>query len=288
MPNADPPRSIRVAELVEDYDVFLLDAYGVLVHAGGALPGAAAFIRRLRREGKRFFVVTNDASRLPETSARRYQSFGLEVEVEQVITSGSLLRPYFERARLEGARCMVLGPPDSVRYVEEAGGRVLDADADQRYEAFVVCDDAGYPFLDTLDTALSALYRHFDRGDAPHLVLPNPDLIYPRSEDLYGFTSGAVAMLLEAALARRYPERGLVFARLGKPHAPVFEEARRRAGAGRAVMIGDQLETDIAGARRAGIDAVLLGTGVTRWQDIGRELRPDERPTHLLDGLDET
>ena len=109
------------------------------------------------------------------------------------------------------------------------------------------------------------------------MILPNPDLIYPAGAGAYGFTSGAVALLLEAALARRYPERAPRFTRLGKPHAPLFDEARRRLGGDRLLMIGDQLETDIAGALAAGIDAALVVTGVTRWR------RALVVPTYLLE-----
>ena len=275
--------SITAQEIADRYDVVLLDSYGVLVHAGGPLPGAAAMLERLRRRGRAYFVVTNDASRLPGTSADRFVRFGLDVRAEQVITSGSLLAPYFAREGLGGARCMVLGPKDSRAYVAAAGGVVVPPDVAAGYDALVVCDDAGYPFLDTVDVAISALYRHFDRGDDVRLICPNPDLVYPKGENEYGFTSGGVALLLEAALRRRYPERDLAFARLGKPHPPMFEEALRRAGEGRAIMIGDQLETDVAGARRAGIDAALVTTGVTRTA----ALHPDApcAPTYLLDRL---
>jgi len=64
--------SITVDELLARYDLFLLDAYGVLVSASGALPGAADLVRRIPQQGKEYLVVTNDASRSPETSARRY------------------------------------------------------------------------------------------------------------------------------------------------------------------------------------------------------------------------
>lgn len=151
----------------------------------------------------------------------------------------------------------------------------------------IVCDDAGYPFLDTLDTALTALFRHFDRGDRPALILPNPDVIYPRGAADYGFTAGAVAMLLEAALARRYPAEAPTFVRLGKPFSPIFDEAKRRAGGGRVVMVGDQLETDVAGARAAGLDAVLLdtgGPGVTSWRHA--RIAPERAPTYVMRSLE--
>jgi len=270
------PTTARIAELIDRYDAILLDAYGVLVHADGALPGAAELIDHLRAIGKPFFVVTNDASKLPETGAARYQSFGLAIDADHMITSGQLLA----NTGIDGARCMVLGTADSAAYVRAAGGTVVAPDEDARYDVIVVGDDAGYPFLDTMDVALTVLFRHFDRGDRVRLILPNPDLLYPRSETSYGFTAGGVAMLLEAALARRYPTRGIAFERLGKPFPPLFAEARRRAATDNLVMIGDQLETDIAGANAAGIAAALLTTGVSRWDERSGQGGP--QPTYLL------
>jgi HAD superfamily hydrolase (TIGR01450 family) len=277
------PATIEAFELLERYDTLLLDAFGVLVHSGGALPSASRFIETLCRRDKRFFVVTNDASTLPENSARRFQGFGLQIREQSIITSGSLIAPYFEAAGLTGARCLVLGPADSKTYVRQAGGELVEAAENAEYDALVVCDDDGYPFLPTLDLTLSSLIRLFDAGRAPRLILPNPDLIYPKGERGFGFTSGAVVLLLEAALHQRYPVERPTFVRLGKPFGPIFREARRRSGDGSLVMIGDQLETDVAGARAAGIDAALLATGVTNWERSNGD--PKKAPTFLLRSL---
>ena len=276
------PTAVTIDRLIQDYDTLLLDAYGVLVDATGPLAGAADLIARLRSLGKPFFVVTNDASRLPSTCAARFARYGLTIADDEIITSGSLLADYFERRGLHGAPCAVLGPADSMTYVREAGGVIVELSPEAPIRALVVCDDSGYPFLETCDAALSAVFRHFDRGDAVDLVLPNPDLIYPKTPGAFGFTAGAVALLIEAALERRYPNRGARFDRLGKPGAALFEAARRRAGGGRLVMIGDQLETDIAGARAAGIDAALLSAGVSQWND---SVPAASAPTYLLDGI---
>jgi len=104
-------------------------------------------------------------------------------------------------------------------------------------------------------------------------VLPNPDLVYPKGSGEFGFTAGAMALLIETALARRFPGRGLAFDRLGKPAPHLFAEAQRRLGVARVVMIGDQIETDIAGARAAGIDAALL-EGVSRWSNSRSGIAP--------------
>ncbi len=242
--------------------MLLLDAYGVLVSSSGALPGAADFIARLNREARRYFILTNDASKLPETAAVRYGRFGLELDPARIITSGSLLGRYFAEHRLAGAAVLVLGPADSVRYVELAGGRVVRAD--EPFDVLVIGDESGFPFLETVDIALTTLFRGLDAGHRVRLVLPNPDLVYPSGSGGFGFAAGSVAAMFEAALGARYPGRDdLRFARLGKPHRAIFDEALARAGTRRMVMVGDQLETDIRGARDFGLDSVLVAGGVS-------------------------
>lgn len=280
---------VKLADVLDRYDAVLLDAFGVLVDGSGALPGAAELVAELRRRAMRYLVVTNDASRLPETAAGRFSRFGLDIPAGDVLTSGQLLTPYFAERGLAGARCLVLGTEDSQRYVADAGGVVCPIDADGDYQLVAVCDDEGYPFLEGVNATVSVLFRAFDAGRATHLVLPNPDLVFPAGGGRFGFTSGAIALLFEAALARRYPEQRIEFDRLGKPHRPLFDAAVRRLGTRRLLVVGDQLETDIAGARRAGLDAALLVTGVSRWQP-GSPGSPGsidaaEGPTYLLDRL---
>jgi HAD superfamily hydrolase (TIGR01450 family) len=273
---------ITMEKLMAKYSVMLLDAYGVLVHASGALPGAARLIDTLNRTQKPYYILTNDASKLPATSAKLFQSFGLAIAPDKIITSGSLLVDYFAVNQLKDAPCAVLGPGDSVRYVELAGGRVVAAR--DPFEVLVIGDESGYPFLETVDSALSGLFNKLDRGADIHLVLPNPDLIYPKTDRGFGIASGSIALMLEAALQRRYPSRPeLKFTRLGKPHAAIFEEAQARSGTRDMVMIGDQLETDIRGAVEFGLAAVLVNTGINnlKLNAVDASLQP----TYYLDSL---
>lgn len=276
-----PTRITRLDALIERYDALLLDAYGVLVNLDGALPGAVALIDRLNALGKPYWVLSNTAARLPENAARRYRGFGLAIEPERILTSGMLLGPYFASQGLIGRRTRVLGPPDSVRYVELAGGVPVEPGGD--FEVVVLADQDGFPFLETVDGLLSRLFAKLDAGVRVPLILPNPDLVYPKGGG-WGITSGSVALMIEAALEQRYRQRDeLRFVRLGKPHAALFEAAARTAGSRNLVMIGDQLETDIQGANDFGIDSALVAGGVA-----GRAPRlsgEGPRPTWLLTSL---
>jgi HAD superfamily hydrolase (TIGR01459 family) len=283
MPTEQIPH-ITVDELLARYQVFLLDAYGVLVASGGALPGAASFLRRLAGSGKDALVVSNDASRSPATSAARYQRFGLPITADRILTSGQLLGEHFARSGLVGARCIVLGTADSETYVREAGGEVAAAHDDSA-SVVVVADDDGYPFLDTVNEVVTVLLRRLGRGQPTSLVLPNPDLVFPRGPDAFGITAGAIAAAIEAVLALRDPQGHARFVALGKPHRPMFEAALRRfpgVDQRRIVMLGDQLGTDILGAQRFGLDSVLVETGVARFGDLEGS---DVRPTFKMQGL---
>lgn len=267
-------------ELIDRHDLFLLDAFGVLVTGAGAVDGAAELLAALDDAGVPFLVVTNDASRLPETAGARLRRFGLPVADDHLLSSGMLLEPLFRRRGLVGARCMVLGPPDSEEYVRRAGGEIVPIADDAECDALIVGDDDGYDFLRGVDAAITVLFRMIDRGAGPAMIVPNPDIIYPRGGDRYGYTAGGVALLLEAALARRYPGAGLELERLGKPHLPLFREAlARHPGKTRPLMIGDSIETDIAGANAAQIDSALLA-------GVSRQARPGgPAPTYAIASL---
>jgi len=268
--------------LIEQYDVLLFDAYGVLVDSSGALPGAKELIRHLNSTGKPYYILTNDASRLPETASERYGKSGLEIPPGQIITSGSLLTGYFKQHRLSGKRCIVLGTDDSRLYIDQAGGRIISPEEDM--DVLVVADERGYPFLETIEAAFSSLCRAIDDLRRIHLILPNPDLLFPKGGQAFGFGAGSIAGMFEAALALRYPHPGApAFVRLGKPEIGLFEEAYSRTQTRNMVMIGDQLETDIRGALAFGIDAAWIETGVTAGGTP--RIPPDLQPTYRLASL---
>ena len=276
-----PIKDTTMQELIARYPVILFDSFGVLASSNAVLPGAVELIANLNAIAKTYFVLTNDASALPESRSENYAKLALNIKPEQIITSGGLLSRYFADEHLQGLRCVILGPEDSVRYVQIAGGEVVPIGAD--FDAVVIGDQSGFPFLETMDQVMTDLFRKTDKGENVRLILPNPDLIYPDG-DGFGFASASIAMLLESALKLRYPERDdLHFIRLGKPHEAIFAEALRRSGTRDMVMIGDQLETDIKGANDFGLDSVLVGTGIAV---LDLSCAPESmRPTYTLRSL---
>jgi HAD superfamily hydrolase (TIGR01450 family) len=274
----------RIRHLLGAYDTILIDAYGVLVTHDAPLPGAGPLVDHLNATGKPYFILTNDASRSPERSSARFAERGLSIAPERILTSGGMIASHFAEHGLAGARTAVLGTEDSARFVKEAGATLVELEDSLDIEVLVVCDERDYPLPERLDLALSALFRAAEAGRPLHLVLANPDLIYPAGPGRFGFTGGAMAALLEIAYRFRFPEHSTAaFIPLGKPHPPMFLEARRRAGPGPMVMLGDQLGTDILGAANAGIDSALVLTGVFRAEHL--QASP-VRPTYLLRTLD--
>jgi ribonucleotide monophosphatase NagD (HAD superfamily) len=281
------PTPITVRELLDRYAGVLLDVYGVLLDARGPLPGAAELIAELSRRQLPYAIVTNDASRSAATYAARFARHGIAIAPERFVTSGSLLPGYLRVHGLAGARVCVLGTADSIAYVREGGGVPLALEPGMELDALAVCDDDGFDFLRGCELALSAVVRAVEAGRRPALILPNPDLVYPKGGGELGFTAGSIALLVETALARRFPAHGLRFVHLGKPEPHLFAEAANRLELppGQLVMIGDQLETDVAGARAAGIDACLLA-GVSSWEHARHaEHAAKVAPTWLLDKL---
>jgi HAD superfamily hydrolase (TIGR01450 family) len=275
---------VHLGDLVDRYEALLFDAYGVLVHLDGPLPGAREAIAHLNAIGKPYLIVSNDAARTGASAAARYQGFGLAIPEDRVVSSGVVLRSYLAAEGLTGLRCMVIGPPDSQTLVREAGAEVVPAEDGVDADALVLCDEAGPPLLPAMDAALTLALRRAEAGRPLRLLLPNPDLIYLRGHGQFGLTAGSLALIIEAALAQRHPGRSdLTFLRLGKPYPAIFEEALRRAGTRRAVMVGDQLGTDIAGARGVGLDAVLSATGLTVIDDT--PVPADAVPIGVLPGL---
>jgi 4-nitrophenyl phosphatase len=273
------PTAITIRELLDRYAGVMLDVFGVLIDASGPLPGSRELLTELERRGMPFAIVTNDASRSTATYANKFADLGLGVDAERFVTSGGLLPGYVRNQGLAGARMCVLGTADSLEYVRAGGAVPVKLAAGIEIDALAVCDDDGFPFLSGIEHALSAVVRAIDSGRRPPLILPNPDLVYPKGSGELGFTAGAIALLIEAALARRFPAERFVFTRLGKPEPHLFVEAARRLEVTPLVMIGDQIETDIVGARAAGIDSALL-SGVSRWSSASLVA-----PNFLLDTI---
>lgn len=277
------PQVIDVSFLLERYEVFLIDAFGVLVNTEGALPGAATFLEHLHKIEKPFYLVSNGSQYSPDENEIRYANKGLHIPKERIISSASMIAPWIEKNNFKGKNFLVLGPEKTKNRIREAGG-VLCKDDENRPDILVIGDQTGYDLLEGIDHMISIVFQSIDRGQPLPVVVPNPDVIYPKASQSYGITAGALALILQESVRLRYPDCPFEITYLGKPYSHLFEEARKREGSKTMVMIGDQLETDIRGANTFGIDSVLIGTGVSELSKIKFKDR-DTTPTYVLKDL---
>ncbi len=282
-----PAKTATIAEIIDHYDLFLIDAYGVLMTSAGPLPGAPEFMASvIAAADKDYFILTNDASRTPESCVRVYRERGFDIPLVKVLSAGVAIIEAFRTQNLAGLRTLVLGRTDTAECVRRAGGLVTPISDDVDYDVLVIGDDSGFDFLPTMNSLLTATHRLLKRGKKLKFFLANPDLLYPRSANSFGFTSGSVARFLEIGLRDLHPKHDLSFEVLGKPAPLLFDLARSRshAAANRTIMLGDQLHTDIAGANRAGIHSALLATGITQLP-LDPDLEACHQPTFILKSL---
>ena len=216
----------------------------------------------LRNSTKRAKSTGSSVTELQKSSEKalaHYRNLGFKLDDGHVITSGSLLSFYFEQESLSGQRVAVLGTESSKDYIRQSSCELVEIDED--FDILVVANQTDYPFIESVDRAISYVMQCYDKNI--RLLLPNPDLFYPKSQDEYGFTAGSIALMMEKIFEARYGEAcPLRFEKLGKPYAPIFEHALKLAGTEKALMVGDQILTDIKGAADIGIDSLLMMTGL--------------------------
>jgi HAD superfamily hydrolase (TIGR01450 family) len=265
------PTETNVTELIEQYDALFFDSFGVLIDGVDALPGAVELVDRMNADDVNYFVVTNDASVSLESRVKTFASKGFNIPADQIINSGSQIAGYFDEHQLQGSPTLVLGTEDAKDYSIAGGAVLVELGDDVEPDVVVVGHSGPHDWESTLESLLALFSRRFQQNNPVRLVLPNPDFIYPNGPGNFGFGAAAFVDLLEQALVRLHgSHESLKASKLGKPYSPIFTAAVVRAGTNHAVMIGDQLETDIAGANSVGIDSAVVTTG------INRRVTPDE------------
>jgi len=238
--------------LAEAYEAFLLDLDGVVYRGSEAVSGAPEALARLRAGGRRPVFLTNNSARTPEQIARKLVGLGVEAAPEEVVTSAQALAELLSRR--DGDRTAFVIGEDGIRQALAASGiEVVDGEPD-RTEYVVVGWDRGVTY-DDLRTA-SVLV-----GRGATLVATNNDPSYPAEGGELWPGAGAILAAVETATGVRAEVAG-------KPHVPLFEAAVDRAGTRQAAVIGDRIETDVAGARAAALESILVWTGASAPADL--------------------
>ncbi len=224
---------------------FLFDMDGVLYRGPRPLPGARKLLRELDRIGIPFALVTNNSTRTPRQYVRHLASMGMHVAAERIVTSAVLTAAHLQKTLRQGSRVLVIGEPALERTVARAGF----TPSWERAAAVVVGLDRHLTYR-KLRRATEALL------DGAAFIAANPDPLLPTPEGAIPGT-GAIVTALAYATGRR----PLV---LGKPRPQLLREAMARIGTSpsEAAMVGDQLTTDIAAGRAAGVFTILVQSGI--------------------------
>lgn len=246
------------------YDLVMLDLDGVVYIGPAAVPGAPLHLAAARRAGAHLAFVTNNASRTPAAVAAHLGELGVETDAAEVVTSAQAAGRLAAERVPAGSPVFLLGSEGLRVALEE---EQLDP----------VQDAAAQPVLVTSGYAPEIRWATIMRGamlvrDGVPWVAANTDSTVPLADGI-GPGHGVLVDLV-----RRFAGVEPVVA--GKPAPPLLQETVRRVGGARPLMVGDRLDTDIAGAHRAGVAGMLVLTGVAGLVDLVTA-RPDERPDHL-------
>ncbi len=233
--------------LARRYDVALLDLDGVVYLGEQPVTGAPQALAAAREAGMRLAFVTNNASRTPDQVAELLHRVGVPADPGEVVTSAQAAAHYLADRLPPGAPVLVLGTTGLIDALIERGLKpVFSAEEDP---AAVV--QGFFPGLDWAALAEGAVA--IGRG-VPWLAT-NLDATVPSPRGRLPGNGSLVAALRHAT--------GQTPAATGKPDPAMHAESVERSRARNPIVVGDRLDTDIEGARRAGCDSLLVLSGVT-------------------------
>lgn len=247
--------SVRTENERPDY--VILDLDGTLVRGMNVVQGAAELLHVL---GSRYMIVSNNSTHSGVELSADLNRAGLPVPPERLVLAGPMAIDIVARDHA-GARTLLLGSDSLKRQAQCAG---LDL-AEDGYDIVLLARDVGFTY-EKLARAANAIRQ------GAHLVVTNPDLSHPGRGGVLVPETGS---LLRALVACASPTSVQC---VGKPEPWLFEEAMRRLNAApdACLMVGDNPDTDAAGARRLGIPCLLLDsacrTGVTNMAVLAKTL----------------
>ena len=256
--------------LGDRFDGFLFDLDGVVWRGEEVIPGAAQTVARLREQGKRVVFLTNNASRSPRQYAVKLMRMLIPTQPADIVTSGHVVISHLRKIGLKtGDRVHLCAAPGLAQLLR--GDGLVPTSHTTGVQALVVAWNPKLTFEDIRRAADVA------RADVP-FVAANNDATYPGEDGLLP-GSGAILAAVEVASGRKATV-------VGKPKPEMVRLALERAGTepSRTLVCGDRPETDVAGARSAGVPVALVLTGVTLESDLASLT---ERPDWILRDVSE-
>jgi 5'-nucleotidase len=232
---------------LKDKNLFLFDLDGVFYKGKESRVkiGGTKAIEALRRLHKKVFVLTNNSTDTVETVHGRLLEFGIPFKKEEVLTSGLLTSDYLRR-KYGRVSYFLVGEPGLDREMKKFGHRRTRGEAAN----FVVVG---------LDRDLT--YEKLDH--AARVARNGASIVATHNSRLYMYKTGPAIATGPIVKAIEYASKKRAIV-IGKPSPLMFKVALERADCRKeeAVMIGDQVDTDLLGAKRAGIDYILVTSGV--------------------------
>jgi len=252
-------------------DALLADLDGVVYAAAEPIPHAAGAIRRAAEEGVRVAYVTNNASRTAAQVAEQLRGFDLAVRPEDVVTSPQAAVELLAGLVPPGATILVVGGEGITHELDRAGYRVTRS-ADDGPSAVL---QGFHPSVGW--SALAEASFAIERLGIPWIAT-NQDWTFPHSRGVAPGNGTLVSAVHTAT--------GTLPVVAGKPERAIFDTAVARLGAVSPLVVGDRLDTDILGARRAGIPSAIVLTGIDGTAQLLAAAETD-RPDFVLGDLRE-
>jgi len=251
-------------------EYWLVDMDGVLVREGTVVPGADRFLDALRAAGRGVLVLTNNSIYTPRDLAARLSSMGLEVPEEELWTAALATARFVQTQRPNGS-AFVLGEAGLTTALHAVGYVMTDRDPD-----YVILGETRTYSFEAITTAVRLI------ASGARFLAANPDPTGPSPEGILPAT-GSVAQLIRHATGK-----APYF--VGKPNPLMVREGLNKIGghSEATVMIGDRMDTDVIAGIEAGLETILVLSGVTRAQDVERfPYRPGRIVDSVADLVDE-
>lgn len=250
--------------LASAFDLALVDLDGVAYRGPEPIDHAAESLTRARAGGMGLVFVTNNASREPGAVADQLSGLGIAAEASEVMTAAQAAAAVLVDGLAAGSRVLVVGGAGLFTAVRAAGFEVVGS-ADDDPAAVVQGFSPDLGWRDLAEAAYAV-----QRG-AWH-VASNLDMTLPNERGMAPGNGSLVAVVRAAT--------GVDPVSAGKPEPTMFQLAAEQRGAKRPLVVGDRLDTDLAGARAAGYPGLHVFTGVSSARDAVLAA-PGERPSFL-------
>lgn len=243
---------------------FICDMDGVIYWGGRLLPGVKEFVDWLYKENKEFLFLTNNSGQTPLELKLKLQSMGLDIDESHFYTSALATAKFVSE---QSSRCSayVIGEPGLVGALYQCGVAITDRDPD-----YVIVGESQNYNYEAICKAVT-LVRSGSR-----LIGTNSDLTGPASRGIIPACRALISPIEMATGKQAYF--------VGKPNPLMMRTGLRLLGvhSEEAAMIGDRMDTDIVGGIESGLDPILVLTGVTDRDEVGKF---PYRPRLILNGV---